>query len=69
MAKDYVVRFTGEDSLSQTINKIKSELKDFGGDAQQLDAVSTKVEQINRALNNSNYKGAPDKPCGGLCRC
>ena len=33
MAKDYVVRFSGEDNLSSTINKIKSELKDFGGDA------------------------------------
>lgn len=58
MAKDYVVRFTGEDNLSQTINKIKSELKDFGGDASTLDTVSYKVEQINRALNNSNYKRA-----------
>lgn len=55
MAKDYVVRFTGEDNLSQTINKIKSELKDFGGDAQ---TISNKVEQIDRALNNSNYKRA-----------
>lgn len=55
MAKDYVVRFTGEDNLSQTINKIKSELKDFGGDAQ---TISSKVEQIDRALNNSNYKRA-----------
>ena len=55
MAKDYVVRFSGEDSLSQTINKIKSELKDFGGDAQ---TISYKVEQIDRALNNSNYKRA-----------
>ena len=55
MAKDYVVRFTGEDNLSQTINKIKSELKDFGGDAQ---TISYKVEQINRALNNSNYRRA-----------
>lgn len=58
MAKDYVVRFTGEDNLSQTINKIKSELKDFSGDAATLDTVSYKVEQINRALNNSNYKRA-----------
>ena len=55
MAKDYVVRFSGEDNLSQTINKIKSELKDFGGDAQ---TISNKVEQIDRALNNSNYKRA-----------
>ena len=55
MAKDYVVRFTGEDNLSQTISKIKSELKDFGGDAQ---TISNKVEQIDRALNNSNYKRA-----------
>lgn len=58
MAKDYVVRFTGEDNLSQTINNIKSELKDFSGDAATLDTVSYKVEQINRALNNSNYKRA-----------
>lgn len=58
MAKDYVVRFTCEDNLSQTINKIKSELKDFSGDAATLDTVSYKVEQINRALNNSNYKRA-----------
>ena len=55
MAKDYVVRFTGEDNLSQAISKIKSELKDFGGDAQ---TISAKVEQIDRALNNSNYKRA-----------
>lgn len=55
MAKDYIVRFSGEDNLSQTISKIKSELKDFGGDAQ---TISNKVEQIDRALNNSNYKRA-----------
>lgn len=55
MAKDYVVRFSGEDNLSSTINKIKSELKDFGGDAQ---TIFNKVEQIDRSLNNSNYKRA-----------
>ena len=44
MAKDYVVRFSGEDNLSLTINKIKSELKGFSGDAATLDTVSYKVE-------------------------
>lgn len=58
MAKDYVVRFTGEDNLSQTLSKVKNELKEFGSNAAQIDTVTSKVEQINRALDNSNYKRA-----------
>ena len=27
------------------------------------------VEKIKMACANSPFDGAPDKPCGGLCRC
>ena len=40
MATDYVVRFTGQDNLSGTINSVKQKLQETGQATSQLDQIS-----------------------------
>jgi hypothetical protein len=46
MAKDYTIRFTGQDDLSNTINKVKSELKDIGSSTVNIDKIDEKFKKI-----------------------
>lgn len=46
---DYVVRFTGQDNLSGTINKINSELKEVGNNTPQLDQIMQKFNRIDQS--------------------
>lgn len=46
---DYVVKFTGQDNLSGTINNIKQELKSTGQAATGLDSIKDKFKQINNS--------------------
>lgn len=43
---DYVVKFTGQDNLTPTLNKIKGELSNTGNSANQLDKISQKLDRI-----------------------
>lgn len=49
MATDYVVRFTGQDNLSGTINQIKQRLEDVGSSTSQLDNIKQKFERIEQS--------------------
>ena len=46
MAKDYTIRFTGQDDLSNTINKVKNELKDVGSSTVNIDKIEQKFKKI-----------------------
>lgn len=43
---DYVVKFSGQDNLSGTINSIKNELKDVGKNTTALDEITKKFQRI-----------------------
>lgn len=43
---DYVVKFSGQDNLSGTINNIKSELNDVGKSSTALDQITKKFQRI-----------------------
>lgn len=46
---DYVVRLTGKDNLSQTINNVKKELNDVGKATSQIDKIDAKFERITKS--------------------
>lgn len=46
MATDYVVKFSGQDNLSGTINKVKQSLKEVGGSTDKIDQISKKFDKI-----------------------
>lgn len=46
MATDYVVRFSGQDNLSGTINKVKKSLEEAGGSTDKLDKIREKFQKI-----------------------
>ena len=50
MAADYVVKLTGQDNLTETINNVKKSLTDVGKETTQLDAIR---EKFNRIQNSS----------------
>lgn len=43
---DYVIKFSGQDNLSGTINNIKNELKDVGKNTTALDEITKKFQRI-----------------------
>ena len=47
---DYVVKFSGQDNLSGTINNIKSELNDVGKSSTALDQIITVPLKTERVL-------------------
>ena len=47
-SSDYVVRFTGKDDLSGTVNKVKSELEGVGRSTSQIDKIQQKFERITK---------------------
>ena len=46
MATDYVVRFTGQDNLSGTINGVKQKLQEVGSASSQIDQITEKFKRI-----------------------
>lgn len=46
---DYVVKFSGQDNLSGTLNNIKGELKDVGKSTTALDQVTKKFQRIQES--------------------
>ena len=50
MAADYVVKLTGQDNLSETINNVKKSLTDVGKETTHLDTIR---EKFNRIQNSS----------------
>ena len=46
---DYVVRFTGQDNLSGTINKVNKELGSVGEGASKLDKIMDKFNRIDQS--------------------
>lgn len=49
MATDYVVRFTGQDNLSGTINQVRQRLEDVGSSTSQLDSIQQKFQKIEQS--------------------
>lgn len=49
MATDYVVRFTGQDNLSGTINQVRQRLEDVGSSTTQLDQIQQKFQKIEQS--------------------
>lgn len=49
MATDYVVRFTGQDNLSGTINGVKQKLQETGQATSQLDQISQRFKKIEQS--------------------
>lgn len=49
MATDYVVRFTGQDNLSGTIDGVKQKLQEVGGATSQIDQISQKFKKIENS--------------------
>lgn len=49
MATDYVVRFTGQDNLSGTINQVRRNLEDVGSSTTQLDNIQQKFQKIEQS--------------------
>lgn len=49
MATDYVVRFTGQDNLSGTINQVRQHLEDVGSSTTQLDSIQQKFQKIEQS--------------------
>ena len=46
---DYIIKFSGQDNLSGTINNIKSELKDVGKSTTALDEITKKFQRIQNS--------------------
>ena len=46
MAADYVVKLTGQDNLSETINNVKKSLTNVGRETSHLDTIREKFEKI-----------------------
>lgn len=46
MATDYVVRFTGQDNLSGTINGVKQKLQEVGSASSKIDQIAEKFKRI-----------------------
>lgn len=49
MATDYVVRFTGQDNVSGTINQIKKNLEDVGSSSTKLDQIKQQFEKVEQS--------------------
>lgn len=49
MAADYVVKLTGQDNLSETINNVKKSLTDVGRETSHLDTIREKFEKIQNS--------------------
>ena len=49
MAADYVVKLTGQDNLSETINNVKRSLTDVGRETSHLDTIREKFEKIQNS--------------------
>lgn len=49
MAADYVVKLTGQDNLSETINNVKRSLQDVGRETSHLDTIREKFEKIQNS--------------------
>lgn len=49
MAADYVVKLTGQDNLSQTINNVKKSLTDVGRETTHLDTIREKFNKIQNS--------------------
>lgn len=49
MATDYVVRFTGQDNLSGTINQVRERLQEVGTATTQLDSIREKFQKIEQS--------------------
>lgn len=46
---DYVIKFSGQDNLSSTLNNIKSEIKDVGKSTTALEDISKKFQRIQNS--------------------
>ena len=49
MATDYVVRFTGQDNLSGTINDVKQKLQEVGSATSEVDKIAQKFNKIQNS--------------------
>lgn len=49
MAADYVVKLTGQDNLSETINNVKRSLQDVGQETTHLDTIRDKFNKIQNS--------------------
>lgn len=49
MAADYVVKLSGQDNLTQTINNVKKSLQDVGQETSHLDTIKQKFEKIQNS--------------------
>lgn len=49
MAADYVVKLSGQDNLTQTINNVKKSLQDVGQETSHLDVIKQKFEKIQNS--------------------
>ena len=49
MAADYVVKLTGQDNLTSTINNVKKSLEDVGKETSHLDTIRQKFEKIQNS--------------------
>lgn len=49
MAADYVVKLTGQDNLSETINNVKKSLTDVGRETTHLDTIKEKFNKIQNS--------------------
>lgn len=49
MAADYVVKLTGQDNLSETINNVKRSLQDVGRETSHLDTIRDKFNKIQNS--------------------
>ena len=49
MAADYVVKLTGQDNLTQTINNVKKSIQDVGKETSHLDTIREKFEKIQNS--------------------
>lgn len=60
MATDYVVRFTGQDNLSGTIDGVKQKLQEVGGATSQIDQISQKFKK------NRKFYSPPEEEAKGF---
>lgn len=49
MAADYIVKLTGQDNLTQTINNVKKSLQDVGQETTHLDTIREKFNKIQNS--------------------
>ena len=49
MAADHVVKLSGQDNLTQTINNVKRSLQDVGRETSHLDTIREKFERIQNS--------------------